>query len=255
MPFITGRKIALSAPRRFIVDLMHFARQVPTVPVQRRMNLRAVVRARSAAQPRPSWVGIFTKAFALVAARWPELRRAHLSFPVPRLYEHPVSIATIAVERTFGDERAVFFGKLRSPDERGLPEIDQRLQALKEHPIEEIGAFRHALFLSRFPWPLRRLLWWIGLNVWGRKRAAYFGTFGVSVYAGLGAASLHPLSPATCTLNYGVIDERGDVEVRIIYDHRVLDGATVARVLADLEQVLNGAIVNELGYLRAVEAA
>jgi hypothetical protein len=255
MPSMTGRKIPLSAPRRFVVDLLHFARKVPTVPVQRHMNLLPVVRARAAAEPRPSWVSIFTKAFALVAVRWPELRRAYLSFPLPRLYEHPVSIATLAVERQFGDEPAVFFGKLRCPEKRGLPEIDERLRALKEQPIEKIGSFRHALFVSRFPWPLRRLLWWTGLNLWGRKRAAHFGTFGVSVYAGLGAASLHPLSPATCTLNYGVIDERGDVEVRITYDHRVLNGATVARVLADMEQVLNGAIVNELGYLRAVAAA
>jgi hypothetical protein len=255
MPSITGRTIPLSVPRRFVVDLMHFARQVPTVPVQRRMQLGTILRARQAAEPRPSWVSIFTKAFALVAVRWPELRRAYLSFPLPRLYEHPVSIATIAVERQFGDDHGVFFGKIRSPENRGLPEIDERLRALKENPIEKIGAFRHALFFSRLPWPIRRLLWWIGLSVWGRKRAAYFGTFGVSVYAGLGAASLHPLSPATCTLNYGVIDERGEVDVRITYDHRVLDGATVARVLADLEQVLNGAIVNELGYLRAVDAA
>jgi hypothetical protein len=28
------------------------------------------------------------------------------------------------------------------------------------------------------------------------------------------------------------------VDVRVVYDHRVLDGATVARALADLETVL-----------------
>src|SRR5262249_2914943 len=100
--------------------------------------------------------------------------------------------------------------------------------------------------ISRLPRPLRRLVWWFGLNVWGRKRAQYMGTFGVSVYAGLGAASLHPLSPLTTALNYGVIDESGKVDVRIVYDHRVLDGATVARALAGLECVLHGEILNEL---------
>ena len=38
--------------------------------------------------PRPSWCAIFTKAYAVVAARYPELRRAYLKFPFPRLYEH-----------------------------------------------------------------------------------------------------------------------------------------------------------------------
>jgi hypothetical protein len=36
------------------------------------------------------------------------------------------------------------------------------------------------------------------------------------------------------------------VDVRIVYDHRVLDGATVARALARLEDVLNGEIAAEL---------
>ena len=102
---------------------------------------------------------------------------------------------------------------------------------------------------------MRRLAWWVGLNVSGRKRAHYFGTFGVSVYAGLGAASLHPLSPLTTTLNYGVIAADGTVDVRLIYDHRVLDGATVARALQDLERALTGEVLTELRYLRAVDAA
>jgi pyruvate/2-oxoglutarate dehydrogenase complex dihydrolipoamide acyltransferase (E2) component len=59
----------------------------------------------------------------------------------------------------------------------------------------------------------------------------------------------------TSTLNYGVIAPDGSVDVRLTYDHRVLDGATVARALADLERVLNCEILAELRYLRCAEAA
>jgi hypothetical protein len=53
----------------------------------------------------------------------------------------------------------------------------------------------------------------------------------------------------TTLLNYGVIDSDGDVSVRIIYDHRVMDGATVARALARLEQILNTSILGEIESL------
>lgn len=83
-------------------------------------------------------------------------------------------------------------------------------------------------------------------NSGGYFRSRQFGTYGVSVYSGLGAESLHPLSPLTFVLNYGIIDEQGEVDVRVVYDHRVLDGANVARTLAALEETLNGPILEEL---------
>src|SRR5262249_1816983 len=147
------------------------------------------------------------------------------------------------------------FGPLRCLESRGLQEIDTWLRHCKEDPVERIPTFRRGLAISRLPLPLRRFVWWFGLNVWGRKRAHYMGTFGVSVYAGLGAASLHPLSPLTTVLNYGVIDTNGCVDVRLVYDHRVLDGATVARGLEDMEKFLQCEILAELRYLKAVDAA
>jgi len=84
---------------------------------------------------------------------------------------------------------------------------------------------------------LRRLIWWSGLNI-GRQRARYFGTFGLSVYSALNAESLHPLTPLTTLLNYGVIDRDGNVNVRIIYDHRVLDGADAARFMSYIVALL-----------------
>jgi hypothetical protein len=242
---VAGRTIALSGPRRLICDLLHFAHQVPTVPVQRRMDLAAVVAARAASRTRVSWCSIFTQAYARVAARMPELRRAYLTFPRPHLYEHPFSVASVAVERQHQGENAVLFGRLTCPEKETLQALDADLHRYKTESIDRIHVFRRALILSSLPGVLRRFLWWYALNVSGAGRAWRIGTFGVSVYSGLGAESLHPLSPLTTTLNYGVID-RGQVAVRLVYDHRVLDGATVARALGRLEEVLNGEMVAEL---------
>lgn len=255
MPQPKGRTISLSLPRRFVCDLVHFAQKVPSVPVQRRMCLAEVAAARQAAARRPSWCAIFTKAYGLVCAATPELRRAFIPFPRSHLYEHPIPVASIAIERRYREEAAVFAIKMRTPDQRSLGDIEARLRHCMGAPIERIGTFRKALRVSALPRPLRRLLWWFGLNLSGRRRAQYMGTFGVTMYGGLGASSLHPLSPLTTTLNTGFLGEDGSLDVRLIYDHRVLDGATVARALRDLEQVLQGEILRELRFLRSVEAA
>jgi len=240
-----GRPIRLSPMRRFVCDLLHSARSMPTVPVQRRMRLAEVVAARAAHGLRPAWSAIFTKAFATVASAVPELRRAYVKFPWPHLYEYPASIACIAVERDYCGEKVVFIGRVKRPERRSLTDLNRIIRELREMPIDRCKDFRRALRLSPMPWPVRRSLWWLGLNL-GRQRVKYFGTFAVTVYSALGAESLHPITPMTSTLNYGVIAPDGSVDVRIIYDHRVMDGATVARALERLETELRTGVLAEL---------
>ena|ERR1043165_7000235 len=243
-----GKPIPLSLPRRFVGDILHFSGQVPTVPVQRLMNLKPLIEARSALAERPGWASIFTKAYARVADEFPELRRAYVKLPWPQLYEYPQSVASIAVERTYQGEPAVFIARIKNPASLSLVELGQAIRFFAEAPIDEVKEFQRSLKMSALPRLVRRSLWWLALNI-GRQRANYFGTFSITVYSHLGAESLHPMSMLTSTLNYGVIAEDGSVHVRIIYDHRVLDGSTVARALARLEAVLLTEIVDEMRTL------
>ncbi len=248
-----GRYIPLSLPRRWILDLLHFAKQMPSIPVERRMSLAPLVKAHVLANKKISWCAVFMKAYAMVIQRFPELRRSFLTWPWGRIYEHAGIVASVAIEREYRGEKAVFFAHLRGPQNQSLCQIDEHLRRFKTVPVEEIGLFRRALKVSRWPGPIRRFLWWISLNGSGPIRERRLGTFGVSVYASLGASSLHPLSPLTTTLNYGPFDAEGNIDVRLTYDHRVLDGAMIARALSMLEDVLCGSILEEVVALHDVE--
>jgi hypothetical protein len=245
-PFERGRRFKLSVQRRFVVDLLHFAKQVPSIPMQRRMNIADVVGIRRAWVVRPSWTAIFTKAFAIVAAKRPEFRRVFLPVPWGHLYEHPANVASVGVEREYEGEPGVFLGQIPQPERLSLREIDERIQHFKNAPIDAVPEFGRGLRLGRRAFPFRRLTWWAGLNISGLYRAWYFGTFVVSVTANLGAASLHQLTPVTTALNTGTFAPDGGLDVRLTYDHRVMDGGTVARALADLEEVLHVEILAEL---------
>jgi len=241
-----GRWVGMSLQRRFVCDLLHFAKKVPSVPTQRTMYLGDVLEARRRHTARISWCAIFIKAYAIVSARRPELRRSYMPLIWPHLYEHPVNVASFSVEREYRGEAGVFFGQIRRPELLSLRALDKIVRHHKVAPIEEISGFLRTLRLSRLPLPLRRVAWWLGLYADGAHRAHYFGTFGISVVASLGASALHVLSPVTTTLNYGTFRPDGSIDVRLTYDHRVLDGANVARTLVALEEVLHGCILDEL---------
>jgi hypothetical protein len=255
MPAPAGRTLALSPPRRLVTDLMHASRRVPLVCMERRMRLAPVVAARRLADPRPGWCAIFTKAFGIVSARTPELRQSYLSFPRPRLYEHPEAVASVAVERLFGPDLGVGFCHIRRPEIWTLNQIHEEVARAKELPAEQVGSHRRALRVTALPLPVRRLLWWVALDVSGVLRVRHFGTYGVTAMAGSGSTSFSLLSPLTTTLYYGIFASDGSVDVRLAFDHRVFDGGVVAQALAGLEAVLLDEICAELSGLRAAAAA
>lgn len=240
-----GHPVPLSIPRRLVGDLMKVSIGIPRVTVQRRMNLMPLLTARRELQGRPSWTAIFVKAYALLADESPEFRRAYVNLPWPQLYEYPDSVAAITYERDLNGERAVLISRVKRPSQRSISELTAIIRDVQTRPVLEVPDFRRALRMARAPAPLRRMLMWLGLNM-GRQRSRHFGTFHVSVYSGLGAESFNPLSPLTTLLNYGKIDADGSVNVRIMYDHRVMDGATVARALERLEILLNSSLAEEL---------
>jgi hypothetical protein len=249
MPAMThakqGCSLSLSPARKMVLEILHHGRQVPALPLSKVMQVGALVKARKAGAF-VSWTAIFMKAYALVAQRHPELRRAYIPYPWARLYEHPVSECALLLERDHEGENMVLGAKLRAPELQSLADIDARLTRLRESPFLEIGDFRQWLRVARLPGLLRRFVFWHTLYFSGRKRAKHFGTFAISSLGSLGVEQHHPISPLTTYLTFGPIAPDGTVNVKIIYDHRVMDGRTVARALNDLETTLNTRIFEEL---------
>jgi hypothetical protein len=240
-----GRSIAISPFRRLITDVMRYAIAVPGVPTERVMDLGAVIAARNAVPYRPAWAGIFAKACALTAREFPELRRTYLKWPWPRLYEYPDSIATITINREHNGEACVLPLLVVDPASMPIHTIDTVINKHVQSPVTEIRAFRRAMAIGKLPGVLRRPAMWAGYNM-PRWRANYFGTFTVTSVAFKGSEFLYVPTLTTSLLTFGVFGPDGRTPVRMVIDHRVMDGMEFAAILARLEAIMNGPILQEL---------
>ena len=243
-----GRWIRLSRARRIVADHSYFASRMPQGVLRQTINIAPIVKARAAAEPRPSWTSLFIKAFALVAQESPPLRQAYVTLPWPHIYEYPTSVASLVVERSFEGEDVIFIRRIKDPASRSIAEIGEVIQEAKTAPVESITDFRKGLQLARAPAFIRRLIWWLGMNI-GRQRPNYFGTFGVSVLGGAGTLIIYPVSSWSVFVTYGPIAADGSVEIVLAFDHRGMDGAVVARAFKALEAALNGPIADEVGAI------
>lgn len=229
-----------------MVDYMRLAQSVPQIVIQRTMALGdlAVVRQRS--DPKIGWSACFIKAYALAGQIVPAVRQSFLPFPYGRLFEHETSSATVAVERTVDGKPVVFGFRISQPEHRPLSEIHARLSSAAHDPVEKVQAFQRQIRYGRWPGFVRRMLMWYALNSKGTLRERHFGTFAVTSVHGSGAELLSPRAPLTTILTYGPVSPEGHVTVRLGFDHRVLDGMTAGRALAEMEKALLGSIQSEL---------
>jgi hypothetical protein len=236
----------LSLARRIVCDFVFACRNVPLVPIERRMRLAPLVMERNRSADKPSWVVLFFKAFARLSERYPELRQHYVAWPWPRIYESTTVQGAVAIEREIDGERGILLALCRDPAAKSIRELDAWLTRHKTAPIDTIESFRRAMFFASLPGPVRRLIWGVGTRWLGQTRPNMIGTFGITVTAGLGAAALAVCCPWTTTLHYGIAEADGTFPVRLTFDHRVLDGAMVARALAELEEILLGEVLSEL---------
>jgi len=224
---------------------MHASIRVPFVSLSRPLDVRPLLEARALAAGPAGWAAIFVKAFALVAMDEPVLRTLYAKWPWPSFYELPRSIAMVAIARVEDGQDCVLPQKVPAADELPLAEIDRQIRHAKDAPVGEVPAFRKIFWVTRLPLPLRRILWLMGLN-FGRQRANWFGSFGVTSVAAYGAGELHALSPGPFIVSYGVVEPDQTIDVMIRWDHRITDAALIAKALTRLEQVLNTEIAAEL---------
>jgi hypothetical protein len=259
-PIVTRSRF--TAARGCVSDVARLAQEIPLFPVERTMPLGPLAAARvavgntaSAKHPagtaRIGWAAVFLKAYALVAREMPVLRTWLVQgFPGTRLATAAESVATLAVNRIEDGEDRLFWARLTAPDAKPLPEIQQFIVDCATKPVEEM--FKRQLQLEMVPGVLRRTILRWNMNSFSRKRAARIGTFSLSTLAGMGATNRFHPTICTTSLSYAPLDADGNCLVTLIADHRVLDGAVVARALARLEEVLCHEMLAELRELAAV---
>jgi len=238
-----------------IGDFLAQSQRIPLAHGERRIDIRPLRTAVAAARPRPNWLPLFFKAYAIVAAARPVLRRMYVRFPWPRLYEHPENVGSVITSRLVDGDEALMALPIVTPEKRPITEIDTILKEARLKPVMEIPAFRRQIRIARLPFPLRQLGYHLGMDWVPSRRVRLLGTFGMSVLASMGLANLTTWVPWTTMIHYTPFDEAGSMLLRIAIDHRVLDGLEVAYALREMEEALNGCILEEVKQLPRSGAA
>ena len=194
---------------------------------------------------------LLIKAIALAQHKHPTTRTQML--PNGRLVQFNDIEAQFTVERFVNDQPGLFFGSIKKPDERPLIEITEELRIYGTEPIETVPQLAIEHKFSQYPHWLRQLIIYFGTRI-PAMRLRYMGaTFGLSSLGKYGARNLISPSVITSMFCIGEVEKRpividDQIEIRpqlsivLNFDHRVIDGASAARFMADVITLLKGGL-------------
>ncbi|WP_055614762.1 2-oxo acid dehydrogenase subunit E2 [Streptomyces phaeochromogenes] len=152
------------------------------------------------------------------------------------------------LDRTLGGRRVVLSAVLPDLERAGLGEIQERVDHFRDGDPATMPEFAGVRALQRLPGPLRTLAYRAATRPL-RRRASTTGTFAVSSLGHRPVEAFHSVGGTTITLGLGATADRPAVRdgrvvvapvlpLSLTFDHRVIDGAEAADVLAEIKEGL-----------------
>ncbi|TMR41767.1 2-oxo acid dehydrogenase subunit E2 [Actinomadura geliboluensis] len=229
---------------------LHFLRAVrPAAPVYLdiEVDMGGVLRHRETAR-KYSLVAYVLRTAGRVLANHPEANAAISGGPWPRVARYPSVTGKLTLDRTLNGHRVVLAALLPDLDTAGLDRIQDEIDRIRDADPRTAPEFAGARLLHRLPWPAGSLLYRAVTGPLGR-RPAVFGTVAVTSLGHRPVDAFHSYGGTAVTLGVGRVADRpvvrdGAVAVApvmrlsLTFDHRVIDGAEAADVLAEIKDGL-----------------
>jgi len=237
----------IARQRRHTLAFLGEIRAVSPVFLGADVDLTRVLEHRAAARTRGARYSLVTYILhtgARVLAEHPEANAALAGRWRLRLANPTGVHGKLALDKTVDGHRIVLSTVLQDLNVADLDDIQSRIDHYRDGDPARLPEYAPARLLHRLPRPLGSVLIRLAARSASRRPAAY-GTFAVTSLGHRPVDDFYSVGGPTITIGVGRYTDRpvvrdGRIEIApvlrlsLTFDHRVIDGAEAADVLADL---------------------
>lgn len=263
----TPEILPVPAGRRQTLHFLRFAEAAAPVYLDTEVDATALLAHRQLGR-KYSVVSYAMLILGRVLPGFPEANAAFAGSLRPRTARHAAVDVKLTLDKQVDGVRSVLSVVLPDVDGCTLDHLQNAVERLRDTPVEDIRELDGVRKLQKLPIPLGRLAFRLANGLSGRHRR-----MGTVALTSLGHAPVHRFfshGGTTVTIGLGRITPTpvvrdGEVVVRpllplsLTFDHRVIDGAMAADLLAALKTALEdcdvtGAADRPAGHLDGVGA-
>lgn len=237
--------------RRHTVYFLQELRPFSPVFLDTSVDMTRITEHRAAARAggrRYSVVSYVLHAAGRVLAKHPEANAAVGGRLRPKVARYGEVNAKLTLDKRFGDQRVVLSSVIPDIHLAELDDVQRKVEYLRDGDAETMPEFAGLRRLQRLPGPLARAAFRAAVRPL-RSRPERFGTFALTSLGHRPVDGFHSVGGTTVTLGLGRVADQpvvraGELAVapvmrlNLCFDHRVIDGAEAADVLADLKDAL-----------------
>ncbi|ONH59793.1 acyltransferase [Frankia sp. CcI49] len=255
--------------RRHTLYFLDQIRSFSPVFLDTEVDMTQVLAHRAARRERTgrklSLVTYIVAAGGRALAAHPEANASIRGWLRPVVARHPQVNGKVTFDRTMGGQRVVLATVVPDVAAGDLDAIQDRIEQFRDLDPDTAPALAPIRKLQGLPVPLGRLLAWRAARP-PERRALLLGTFAVTSLGHRPVDGFHSVGGTTVTLGVGRVLDRpvardGRVEVApvlrlsLAFDHRVIDGAEAADVLAEIRRVLEEPWPQPIAAIPSTESA
>ncbi|GAA3431810.1 2-oxo acid dehydrogenase subunit E2 [Kutzneria kofuensis] len=237
--------------RRHTLHFLAEARATAAVFLDTEIDMTRVCEHRAGAHAEGrhySVVSYVLHTAARVLAAHPEANAAVRGGLPPKVAGYESVDGKLTLDKTLGGRRVVLSAVLPGLDRADLDEVQRQVEHYRDGDVDRMPEFDGVRLLQRLPWLLARIAYRGAVRPL-RRRASRLGTFAVTSLGHRPVDGFYSVGGTTITLGLGRIMDRPVVRgttvvvapvmrLSLTFDHRVIDGAEAADVLADLKDRL-----------------
>lgn len=241
----------MAAERRHTLYFLGSIKSFSPVFLDTEVDMTQVTGHRALARDagrRYSVVSYVLLAAAGALAAHPEANAAVRGRRRPAVARYEEISAKLTLDRTLNGQRIVLSAILPGLRSAGLDDVQKQIDYYRAGDAETLPEFAGAKLLQGLPWPLGPMAFRLAAGPLAR-RPKILGTFAVTSLGHRPVDSFHSVGGTTVTLGVGRICDRpvardGQLAIApvmrlsLAFDHRVIDGAEAADVLADIKDRL-----------------
>lgn len=242
---------ALPRERRHTLYFLERVRAFAPVFIDTEIDMSQVRAHRAAARAdgvRYSTVTYVLQAATRALAAHPEANVAIRGRVNPKIIRYPGVAGKVALDKTLNGHRVVLAAVIADLHVKTLEEIQREIDRYRDGDPAVMPEFGRVRALHRLPWLVGSAAFRAAMSPL-RTRAALMGTFAVSSLGHRPVDGFYSVGGTTITLGVGQVADRavvrsGQVAVApvmrlsLAFDHRVIDGAQAADLLADIRSNL-----------------